>query len=167
MSVDCFRTGETVAADDLREGGRWPGWTAHALAAGYVSVHVVPLRLDGRPIGAVALLNRDSAVLPDADIVVAQGMSDIAALTLTQWPAEARRPHDLLTSLQAAVSAKSSVELAKGLLAESTGVSLTDAMDLLRRYAEKERRPLTAVARALAERSLRPEDLLEGEPRRA
>ena len=166
-SVDCFRTGEVVAADDLREGGRWPGYTAHALEAGFVSVHVVPLRLDGRPIGAVSLLNRDSAVLPDEDLVVAQGMSDIAALTLTQWPSEARRPHDLLTSLQAAVSAKASVELAKGLLAESVGVSLTDALELLRRYAEKERRSLTAVARALAERSLDPGDLLEGRPDRA
>ena len=53
------------------------------------------------------------------------------------------------------------------LLAESTGVSLADALELLHRYAEKERRPLTAVARAPAERSLRPEDLLGGEPRRA
>ncbi|MEU6445149.1 GAF domain-containing protein, partial [Streptomyces sp. NPDC047046] len=114
-SVDCFRSGETVVADDLREGGRWPRYTEHALEAGFVSVHVVPLRLDGRPIGAVSLLNRDSAVLPDEDIAVAQGMSDIAALALAQWPAEARRPHDLLTSLQAAVSAKASVELAKGL----------------------------------------------------
>lgn len=165
-SVDCFRSGEIVTADDLREGARWPRYTAYALEAGYVSVHVLPLRLDGRPIGAVSLLNRDSAALPTEDIAVAQGMSDIAALALTHWPAEARRPHDLLTSLQAAVSAKASVELAKGLLSECAGVSFSEALELLRRHAEKERRSLTAVARALAERSLDPRDVLEEEQSR-
>ncbi|MDL5202734.1 GAF and ANTAR domain-containing protein [Streptomyces sp. ALI-76-A] len=166
-SVDCFRTGEPVTADDLRQGVRWPAYTAHALEAGYVSVHVLPLRLDGRAIGAVALANRHSDVLPAGDIVVAQGLSDIAALTLAHWPAEARRPHDLLTSLQAAVSAKASVELARGLLSEYAGISFTEALRLLRQYAEKEGLSVTAVARALSERTLAPEELLEGVPGRA
>lgn len=85
-SVDCFRTGEVVAADDLREGARWPRYTAQALEAGYVSVHVLPLRLEGRPIGAVSLLKREADALPTEDLAVAQGMSDVAALTLTHWP---------------------------------------------------------------------------------
>ncbi|MBO4257744.1 GAF and ANTAR domain-containing protein [Streptomyces griseorubiginosus] len=163
-SVDCYRTGEPVAADDLRAGGRWPEYTECALAAGYASMHVLPLRLDGRPIGAVALANRHSDVLPAADLVVAQGMSDIAALTLTHWPAAPRRPHDLLTSLQAAVSAKATVELAKGLLAETAGISLARAHELLRRHAEKQQLSLSTVARALAERRLDPRELVEGTP---
>lgn len=164
-SVDCFRTGRPVAANDLRAGVRWPGYTAQALAAGYVSVHVLPLRLEGRAIGAVSLLNRLSDTLPAEDLAVAQGMSDVAALTLAHWPTAVRRPHDLLTSLQAAVSAKASVELAKGLLVEYAGVSFAEAMDLLRRYAERERRPVTTVARALAERTLDPGAVLEGQRR--
>ncbi|WP_030665533.1 GAF and ANTAR domain-containing protein [Streptomyces cellulosae] len=166
-SVDCFRTGEPVTADDLREGVRWPDYTAHALEAGYVSVHVLPLRLDGQAIGAVSLANRHSDALPADDLVVAQGMSDVAALTLTHWPAEAKRPHDLLTSLQSAVSAKATVELAKGILSEHAGVSFTEALDLLRQYAEMQRLSLTAVARALAERTLSPDELLGGVPNRA
>ncbi|MFF7279453.1 GAF and ANTAR domain-containing protein [Streptomyces griseorubiginosus] len=164
-SVDCFRTGEVVAADDLREGARWPRYTAQALEAGYVSVHVLPLRLEGRPIGAVSLLKREADALPTEDLAVAQGMSDVAALTLTHWPTEARRPHDLLTSLQAAVSAKASVELARGLLAEYAGISFSEALELLRRHAEQQGRSLTAVARALAERSLAPEDVVARQPR--
>ncbi|MBE8471333.1 GAF domain-containing protein [Streptomyces justiciae] len=163
-SVDCFRTGEPVNADDLRSGSRWPAYTRGALAAGYVSVHVVPLRLDGGAIGAVALANRESGVLPDADLVVAQGMSDVAALTLTHWPTPPARPHDLLTSLQAAVSAKASVELAKGFLSEYAGVSFTEALDLLSRYAEKEQQSVTSVARALSEGTLSADEVLEGTP---
>ncbi|WP_405734266.1 GAF and ANTAR domain-containing protein [Streptomyces sp. NBC_00028] len=163
-SVDCFRTGEPVSADDLRSGNRWPAYTESALAAGYVSVHVVPLRLDGGAIGAVALANRESGVLPDADLVVAQGMSDIAALTLTHWPVPPTRPHDLLTSLQAAVSAKASVELAKGFLSEYAGVSFAEALGLLCRYAEKERRSVSAVARDLAEGRLTADEVLAGSP---
>jgi hypothetical protein len=166
-SVDCFRTGEPVSADDLRSGGRWPAYTRGALAAGYASVHVVPLRLDGGAIGAVVLANRQSGVLPAADIVVAQGMSDIAALTLTHWPVlpvSPVRPHDLLTSLQAAVSAKATVELAKGLVSEHTGASFTEALALLHRYAERARLPLTTVTRALADGTLTPAEVPAGTP---
>jgi len=163
-SVDCFRTGEAVNADDLRSGGRWPAYTRGALAAGYVSVHVVPLRLDGGAIGAVVLANRQSGVLSAADIVVAQGMSDITALTLTHWPVPPARPHDLLTCVQAAVSAKATVELAKGLVSEHAGVSFAEGLALLHRYAEKARLPLTAVARALVDRTLTPAEVLAGAP---
>lgn len=156
-----------MAADDLRAGGRWPEYTELALAAGHRAMHVLPLRLDGRPIGAVAPANRRSGVLPAADLVVAQGMSDISALTLTHWPTAPERPHDLLTSLQAAVSAKATVELAKGLVAETADVSFSQAHELLRRYAEKQQLNLTTVARALAERRLAPRELLEQTPRRA
>ncbi|GGL90409.1 transcriptional regulator [Streptomyces fumigatiscleroticus] len=159
-AVDCFRTGEPVAAGDLRAGVRWPDYTEQALAAGYLCVHVVPLRLDGRPIGAVSLASRDRGGLPDADVAVAQGMSDVVALSLAHWPADRKRPHDLLTSLQAAVSAKAAVELAKGLIAETEGISLAEATERMRRYAEKDGRPLSAVARALADRSLSPADLV-------
>ncbi|MFJ1972570.1 GAF and ANTAR domain-containing protein [Streptomyces sp. NPDC087903] len=166
-SVDCFRTGEPVTADDLRAGIRWPEYTAQALEAGYLSVHALPLRLDGTAIGAVTLANRRCDALPDGDIAVAQGMSDIVALTLTHWPAESRRPQDLLTSLQAAVSAKATVELAKGLLAEYAGVSLAEALEMLRRHAEREKTTLTSIARALAERTLVPEDLLQEATKRS
>ncbi|MHC3470139.1 GAF and ANTAR domain-containing protein [Streptomyces sp. 7R007] len=162
-SVDCYRSGDPVAADDLRAGGRWPEYTEHALAAGYESVHVVPLRLESRPIGAVTLANRHSEALPPADVAVAQGMSDVAALTLTHWPVQRRRPHDLLTSLQAAISAKATVELAKGLVAETADVSLTEARELMAAHAHREQLSLTSVARALAERRLDPLELFEEE----
>ncbi|MGX4691088.1 GAF and ANTAR domain-containing protein [Streptomyces sp. JNUCC 63] len=160
-SVDCYRSGEPVAADDLRGDGRWPEYTDRALAAGYVSVHVLPLRLDGRAIGAVSLLRRDEAPLPAGDLIVAQGLCDIAALALARWPTEPKREHDLLTSLQAAVSAKATVELAKGLISQYAGISFAKALELLHEYAEKERRSLASVCRDLAEGKLTAAELLE------
>lgn len=57
------------------------------------------------------------------------------------------------------------MELAKGLLAEYAGISFSEALELLRRHAEQQGRSLTAVARALAERSLAPEDVVTRQPR--
>src|SRR3954452_25624757 len=42
-SVDCYRSGEQVVAEDLRADGRWPAYAAHALEAGYLAVHALPL----------------------------------------------------------------------------------------------------------------------------
>ncbi|MEU7054673.1 GAF and ANTAR domain-containing protein [Streptomyces sp. NPDC046197] len=151
---DCHRTGEPVAEADLRAGGRWPGYTARALTAGYASVHVMPMRLNGLVIGVVSLMNRNREEVPETDLAVARGLCDVAAFTLVHWPAERRREHDLLTSVQAAVSAKATVELAKGLLSEHEGISFTEAYHLLHRYAQQERRPLTSVCRELAESRL-------------
>ncbi|MEU6812865.1 GAF and ANTAR domain-containing protein [Streptomyces sp. NPDC046831] len=163
-SVDCCRTGLPVAGTDLATGTRWPGYARRALAAGYACVHAVPLRIDGRAIGALTLLGRPGTDLPAADLAVAQGLCDISALALAHWPTEPTREHDLLTSLQAAISAKATVELAKGLVGQYAGIPFTEALTLLRRFAEREGRSLTSAARDLAAGRLTLDRLLQQHP---
>src|SRR5581483_5259327 len=56
--LDAFRTGEPVGHEDLEAGsGRWPSFTAAALAAGFRSACALPLRLREVTLGALNLLS--------------------------------------------------------------------------------------------------------------
>ena len=59
--LDCYRTGEPVVNQDLAAAnGRWPRFAPEALAAGFRSVHALPMRLRGTVIGALNLFHVDA-----------------------------------------------------------------------------------------------------------
>jgi len=63
--LDCYRSGETVVGTDLASAGRrWPSFAAVALAAGFGSVHALPLRLRGTVIGALNLFHVQAGQMP-------------------------------------------------------------------------------------------------------
>src|SRR5688572_20194752 len=83
--LDCHRTGQPVANDDLgAAGGRWPRFAGEALAAGFRSVHAVPMRLRGTVIGALNLFRTESGEMAPADIDAAQAMADVATIAILQ-----------------------------------------------------------------------------------
>jgi hypothetical protein len=66
--LDCFRTGTRVLAADLGdEGGRWPLFTAEALAADFRSAHSLPLRFRSQVIGALNLFRPQPGLLDNLD----------------------------------------------------------------------------------------------------
>ncbi len=66
-SLDCFRTGAPVHCPDLRHaGGRWPRFTAEALASGWVAVDALPMHLRDEVIGSLNLLRAQTGALPDS-----------------------------------------------------------------------------------------------------
>src|SRR3954471_23897901 len=65
---DCFRTGEPVVNQQLSEvSARWPTFASVATAAGFRSVHALPMRLRGTVIGALNLFDEAVSELSDAD----------------------------------------------------------------------------------------------------
>ena len=59
--LDCHRTGRPVVNQDLTiVDGLWPNFAPEALAAGFGSVHALPLRLRGTVIGALNLFRAGS-----------------------------------------------------------------------------------------------------------
>jgi GAF domain-containing protein len=83
--LDCYRTGEPVVNQDLASaGGRWPRFAAEALAAGFASVHALPMRLRGAVIGALNLFHIDPGIMRPADIAAAQAMADVATIAVLQ-----------------------------------------------------------------------------------
>ncbi len=56
--LDCYRSGQPSRIEDLAAvDGRWPRFAAEALAAGFHSVHALPLRLRSAVIGALNLFH--------------------------------------------------------------------------------------------------------------
>ena len=57
--LDAFRSGSAIVNQDLAKvNGRWPRFAAEAMAAGFQSVHALPMRLRGTVIGALNLSRR-------------------------------------------------------------------------------------------------------------
>lgn len=152
--LDCFTTGQPVVNIDLAEvQARWPRFQAATTAAGYRSVHALPLRLRGQVLGAMNLFCRDESNLSDDDIAIGQALSDVATIGLLQ-ERTVRHSEVVTEQLQAALNSRIVIEQAKGVLAERSGVGVDAAFAVLRTYARRNGRHLSAVAAAVIDGSL-------------
>jgi GAF domain-containing protein len=143
---DCYRTGQPVVNQDLASvDDRWPGFAPSALAAGFHSVHALPMRLRGTIIGALTLLHHGPGVMRQADVDAAQAFADIATVAVLQH----RASHEvqvLNVQLNRALSSRIVIEQAKGMLAERLGLSVEHAFGRLRNHARNHNLRLADVA---------------------
>lgn len=147
--LDAFTTGTQVAVPELRETTqRWPRFAPSAVAAGFRSVHAVPLRLRSQGIGALNLFGTEAGALDPADLAVAQALADVATIGVLQHRV-AQRSELLTAQLQTALDTRVVIEQAKGVLAERGGVTVEEAFQRLRSYSRRSQRKLTDVARAV------------------
>jgi GAF domain-containing protein len=154
--LDAFRSGGRVDQEDLRAGsGRWPLFSAAAVRAGFQSAVALPLRLREVTLGALNLLSTTRSPIGEADVIVARGFADLAALSILQHRAstEAQRLNE---QLSAALTSRIVIEQAKGVISERAGIDLTEAFARLRGYARNANLPLTDVARAAVDGTLDP-----------
>jgi GAF domain-containing protein len=152
--LDCFTTGQPVVNIDLAEvEARWPRFQAATTAAGFRSVHALPLRLRGQVIGAMNLFCRDRSNLSKDDIAVGQALSDVATIGLLQ-ERTVRHGEIVAEQLQGALNSRILIEQAKGVLAERSGAGVDEAFAVLRAYARRNGRHLSAVAAAVIDGSL-------------
>ena len=157
--VDCFDTGQPVSVPDLQaERDRWPRFAPAAIAAGFASVHAIPMRAAGIVLGALGLFGTRPGVLNDADLLVGQTLTHIASVAIVQE--HPPTPASVIPQLRSALARRVIVEQAKGFLRERLDVSVEQAFGLLRAYARRHNQHLTDVARRLLiERQSRPEML--------
>jgi GAF domain-containing protein len=147
--LDCVRTGVSVGYADLRnEVARWPLFVPAALAAGFLSVTAVPLRLRDQTIGGLNLFDvRAEAVTPD-DRRMAQALADMATIGILHRRS-AHRSTVVAEQLQHALNSRIVIEQAKGVLAERSNISMERAFEVLRRHARNHNLKLTDVALAV------------------
>ena len=74
--LDCYTTGETVAAPDLNAPTPWPKFSAESVAAGYRSVYAIPLHHNSVTLGCLNLFMSDPGPLASSDAVLAQALAD-------------------------------------------------------------------------------------------
>ncbi|GIE94919.1 GAF and ANTAR domain-containing protein [Paractinoplanes rishiriensis] len=146
--IDAFHSGEPVINTDLAAGDasvRWPRFAPHAAAAGFRSVHAFPLRLRQEVIGVMGLFGDTVGDLDDSDAQVVQALADVAAISLLQ-ERTIRRSEVLTEQLQGALNSRIIIEQAKGAIAQTHGVSVDAAFELIRGYSRNTNRRLSDIA---------------------
>jgi GAF domain-containing protein len=144
--LDCYRTGQPVVNQNLAAvNGRWPRFAAEALAAGFRSVHALPLRLRGTIIGALNLFHIEPGEMRQADVDAAQALADVATIAILQHRA-VLEGQVVNEQLQHALNTRVVIEQAKGVVAEREGLNMEDAFATLRHHARNHNLRLADVA---------------------
>ncbi len=149
--ADCYRTGQPVVnADVAVVNGRWPQFAPRAVAAGFRSVHALPMRLRGQTVGALNLFRATEGALEVDDVMAAQAFADVATIAILQ-DRSARAVHTLNEQLAQALNTRITIEQAKGIIAQAARVDMTGAFDRLRSHARNQNMKLSDVARAVVD----------------
>ncbi|WP_195911351.1 GAF and ANTAR domain-containing protein [Streptomyces kaniharaensis] len=160
--LDCHRTGEPVVERDLGQAqDRWPRFVPQALALGFRSVRAVPLRLDGRTVGALNVFDVRTGVEPGQDGPdIVQPLADLAVIALLQR--KHGREQTAAEEISTALVDRTAIERAKGVLAEAGGLDMDTAFEVLRSHARRSGTGVADVARSLVEGALEPVTVLAG-----
>jgi len=151
--LDCFHTGQPVAAPDLTAAGQiWPQFAAAARQAGFAAVQALPMRLRDQVIGALNLFQATPGGMGHEDVRVGQALADVATIGLLQQRGT-RRSETLNEQLQGALNSRVAIEQAKGKLAERAGLDMDQAFTTLRAYARDRNLRLSELAQAFIDGS--------------
>jgi transcriptional regulator with GAF, ATPase, and Fis domain len=159
--LDCYHTGKPVSVADLKEHtDRWPQFVGAATAAGFASVHAVPMRLKDHVLGALGLFGGRVGALSDDDLSLAQALAHVGSVAIVHGSA-VDDPAAVTEQLQSALNSRVVLEQAKGFVAQTGDLDMDQAFGALRRYARDHNERLSGVARTVISRELPAQHLLE------
>ncbi len=149
--VSAFRTKVPVFDPDLADGqtARWPEFRRGALAAGIQAAFGFPLLIEHVCIGALNLYHNQPGALHEDQVADALVVAESASRSVMAWQADAPAG-TVAWQLEAAPSHRVEVHQATGRISVQVGVSLDDALVLLRAYAFSHDRPIGDVAADIA-----------------
>lgn len=128
----------------------WPEWVAGARELGIRGAYGIPLRADGRTVGALNLFVTRLEPLPPEEVAIARALADVATVGIL-----AHRAMDEAVNvngqLQRALDSRVVIEQAKGVVAVRDGVSVAEAFLRLRQQARSTSQPLSTVAQAVVD----------------
>ena len=143
--LHALRSGQVVQIDDLAVEDRWPSFTTAAVAHGVASSLSLPLRVGDRTIGALNLYAHERAAFTGAARRHAEAFAVQCGAALTV----ALRQSDqavLRRQLTEAMSARSVIDQALGILMAQQRCSAEQAFDLLRQASQHRNRKLREIA---------------------
>lgn len=144
--LQSLATGQVVAVPDLALEQRWNGYPAHALAYGIGSSLSLPMSSDGQTIGALNLYSRtahafdEQVDLTRSTALAAQGS---AVLSVALHQAQQAR---LTEQLREALSARSVIDQAIGILMAQQRCTASAAFAVLRSASQNRNRKLRDIA---------------------
>lgn len=144
---DAFATRRPVLVPDLAITGtsRWPGWTPTVRSAGVGGVHAFPLHVGAAFLGVLSLYVADAGPLDAAGIVTATVFAEVATELLVDGSL-GRHYGRLESDLGAMLDTHAYVYQAQGMVMVELGVSLAEALALMRAHAWATGLDLTTLA---------------------
>jgi GAF domain-containing protein len=152
---DAFTSGEVAVAGDLQLGSPWPIFGSTAAEQGFRAVAGIPMITGERTIGAIDLYDRQPRDWDPETLEDVRVLADVAT-TYVAFAQRLARAEELTAQLQHALDSRVLIEQAKGLIAGERGVSIEEALEVLRRHARATGTRLHDVARAAVDLGLRP-----------
>lgn len=154
--IESSRLYRPVLTPDLTGSGgaRWPEFTAGALAAGACAVFAFPLQVGRIPLGVLELYRTETGPLTDQDLREALAFSDAATSLLLDLHSQ-MDPAQLHQALMRPVSMRDQVHQATGMIAVQAGVTLVEALVLLRAHSYTVGRSINDLATDVIGRVLR------------
>jgi len=151
---DSYLAGAAISVPDLAaETDRWPQFTLHALAAGFASVHALPMRMRDAKLGTLSLFGTSVGDLNPEDLSLGQALADVASVAIVQDRTSSDQA-SINTQLQRALTSRVVLEQAKGVLAQQGALDMQDAFAVLRRYARDHNLRLSDLAGAVVARQV-------------
>jgi len=146
--LQALYTGLVVDAPDLTVEDRWHGYPQVALGHGIVAVLSTPLLVDHKPVGVLNLYAATAHAFSDEDRRVAAVLAEQAAIAVTA----ALRHYDELTlsdHLRAALSSRSVIDQAIGIIIGQRRCTADEAFAMLRTISQHRNIKLRTVAAEL------------------
>lgn len=153
--LQALRTGQVVLSDDLSKETRWDGYPAMAVAHGVRSVYSSPLLVEDQPIGALNLYATTAGTFTDDSRAAASQLTALAAATITA----ALRHYDeatLTDNLKIALSSRSTIDQAIGIIMGMQRCPPETAFDILRTVSQNRNIPLRVIAAELVTKTISP-----------
>ncbi|SDD94473.1 GAF and ANTAR domain-containing protein [Nocardioides lianchengensis] len=145
-----FDARRPVLVPDLERTGslRWPGWAPAALTEGVVGVYSFPLHVGATIFGVLTLYaGADTAPLGQDEVLTGLVFAEVATeVLLDSTLPEAAAGGQLEPDLGATLDTHAYVYQAQGMVMVELGVSLAEALALMRAHAWATGRDLTSLA---------------------
>jgi GAF domain-containing protein len=143
--IDALDSRQLICVEDLTVDGRWPSFTADAVAAGVQAIMASPIPYNQHPVGVVAVISNDRHPwTPEGELAV-MAFTDLAALLIASMM-QATQQTEMAGHLQRALDSRTIIEQAKGIVMARAGLDARAAYAQLRSKARSSRRTLAAVA---------------------
>lgn len=129
--IEAIRTGQLIsvtAPGELSE--RWPQVGPAILAAGFRCVHAYPLRWHGHTLGAMNVFHTTTQAAAGDCVLLGQTFADIVTIAITQTTDDITLDQ-ISHRLQQALQGRSTIELAKGVLAYQHNLDMAAAYEHL------------------------------------
>jgi GAF domain-containing protein len=148
-----FDTGEVQTIESTRAGGPWPAFRRAAAEHGINSTLCLPMTVDRKTVGAMNLYSRHEHAFTEQDhefgLLFASQAAIVLANTQAYWDA-----HHLSLRLSEAMSSRSIIEQAKGMLMAAQGSDENEAFELLVQASQRENVKVRDVAQRIVDEAV-------------